>query len=66
MDYSVGKVSGTLKVDRDTGSSDRERKKGKFLRQGKKHDTVTISPEARERCASDEGQKGLLPDLEEI
>ncbi|KAF0219356.1 MAG: hypothetical protein FD174_2055 [Geobacteraceae bacterium] len=63
MDYSVGKISGTLKVDRDTGGSDRERKKGRHSRRGDK-DTVSISAEARERCASDD-QEVILSDAEE-
>jgi hypothetical protein len=57
MSFIVAKISDILKVERERGN-DRERQKGSFSRQGKRHDTVTISAEARERSASAEQPGG--------
>lgn len=55
MGYSVGKVPAAYSIDADKHGPGRERKKGHLFQKAEAHDSISISDEARQRSADEEG-----------
>lgn len=66
MEYSVGKIPAAYSIDADKHGPGRERKKGHLVQKIEAHDSISISDEARQRSADEEGAEEASGESDQV